>query len=127
MTKKKVIKNTEPKFTGYKVLVKEGNKLMSCTSAGLRVQYISDKFVSPRRWGGPLTVFDSKFLAVGFCEKILPNHKESDIKVYRCEYIPTMVQHVWRYRDGGLKSKAVSELPEKTTLAKRVKLLKRVI
>lgn len=129
-TQTKVAKKTkpvEPKFFGFKVVVKEGNKLMSCTSAGLKVQYITDKFVTPRYWGGPLAVFESKFLAVGFCEKLLPTRKEDSIRVYRCEYIPTIVQHVWRYRDGGMKMKHVSELPEKTTLARKVKLLKRVI
>jgi hypothetical protein len=126
----KVMKKTkkpETKFFGFKVVVKEGMKLMSCTKAGLSVQYITDKFVSPRSWGGPLTVFESKFLAVGFCEKLLSTVKEQNIRVYRCEYVPTIVQHVWRYRDFGLKYKHVSELPEKSVLAKRVKLLKRVI
>ena len=117
----------EPKFFGFKVVVREGVKLMSCTKAGLSVQYITDKFVKPRMWGGPLTVFDSKFLAIGFCEKLLSTVNEANIRVYRCEYIPTKVQHVWRYRDGGIKSKSLSELPERSTLAKAVKLLKRVI
>ncbi len=123
----KKMKKPEVKFFGFKVVVREGVKLMSCTKAGLSVQYITDKFVSPRMWGGPLTVFESKFLAIGFCEKLLSTVKEENIRVYRCEYVPTMCQHVWRYRDGGLKFKSINELPEKSILAKRVKLLKRVI
>ena len=119
-------KNTETKMSGYKVLVMVGKKLVSPTKSGLKCQYITDKFVSPRRWGGPLTAFTEKEMAIYWAGKQRINYGKENVRVYRCEYIPTLVKHVWRYRYENLKSKPLSELPENTVLAKRIKITKRV-
>ena len=123
---KKVVKPAEPKFFGFKVVVKEDGKLVSATSAGLKVHYITDKFVYPRRWGGPLTVFNTLGRAMMFKEEKMSDTNPDNIKVYKCEYIPTIVEHVWRYRGGEMKTRRVSELPEMTMVAKAIKLMKKV-
>lgn len=108
---------------GYKVVRKVGNELLSASVKGLRIRFVSDKFVGPRTWGGPITLFDSPYSAVGFIEKL--NDKEN-MRVYRANYIPTIVDKVWRFMDGSLDVKNLSELPEHTVLARKVKITKRI-
>lgn len=122
--KAKVVKPANP--IGYKVVLRDGKDLVSCSKAGLRVKYLVRKFVRPRTFGGPLTLFSDKFTAIGFIHE-LAQHKDAKLcKVYRAEYIPTTVNYVWRWRDGGMKGKFLNELPKGTVLARRIKILNRV-
>lgn len=123
---KKMVTKTDESKIGFKVVVKEGNSLVSATSAGLKVTYVTDKFVSARMWGGPMTVFDTLGRAVMFMEEKVAPELRKDARVYRCKYIPTKCNHVWRYRDGNMKIKSVMELPEKSVLAKKIMILKKV-
>jgi hypothetical protein len=128
--KKKVVKMAKPvddTEIGYKVVTKIDGKLMSATSAGLAVQYKTKEYVKPRMWGGPLTVFCRKDFATEFAKKVgFIEGKKCDTHIYECRYVPTKVCHVWRYRMGGMVMKNVNDLPEKTQLAKKVKLVKMV-
>lgn len=118
----------DKEVVGYKVVRRVGRKWESCTSAGLAVTYLVGRWVKPRIWGGPLTVFRDDRLAIGFSHKIIRDNPSAEVAVYRCLYFPTKVEHVWRYRIsmGGLIQKSASSLPEETTLAKRIKITKRV-
>ena len=122
MSKKtKAVKVVNP--IGYKVLRKIGQKLMSSSSKFLKVQYISGKFVKPRTYGGPLAVFTSKYQAIGSIEKL--DHK-GQMRVYRCEYIPTTANLLFRFAEGGLQTKELDTCPMGTVLARKVKLLKKI-
>ena len=125
INKKSVIKSKKEvaKSIGYKVVRKIGNKLMSCSVKGLKVQYIRDQFSIPRMWGGPVTLFNNVYDAIGFIKKL---EDKDNMKVYRSEYEPTIVDKVWRFMDGSLDVKNASELPVGTVLAKKIKILKKV-
>lgn len=127
MKKVKIVRVSVPKNPiGYKVVLKDGQKLVSCSKSGLRVQYIGGKFAVPRTYGGPLTLFTNKYSAIGFIEKLAKFKDPELCRVYRAEFVPTECVHVWRYRNGGLKAKSISELPVNTVLARKVKLLDKV-
>lgn len=120
------VKKVEPKFFGFKVVRKKEGKLMSCSVKGLRVQYITDKFVGPRTWGGPLTLFKSLGRALVFKEEAMKHINPDELRVYRCEYIPTIVDIGYRYMEGKMDMRPLSEMPEGTVLARKVKILKKV-
>ena len=122
-TVSKLVKKSEPKYFGFKVVRNVKGKLKSCSVGSLIVQYVTDKFVGPRTFGGPLTIFTNIYEAVGFIKKL--DHMES-MRVYRCEYIPTDVQYCGRFLVSGVEVKMGSDVPPGTIFARKVKLLKKV-
>lgn len=117
----KKMKKVEPKFYGYKVVRKVGGKLVSCSVGKMIVQYVSDKFVSPRTFSGPLTLFTNPYQAIGFIQKL--DHKEQ-MRVYRCEYVPTEVNYAFRGLVDGMEVR--KDFPDGTILARKIKILKKV-
>lgn len=110
---------------GYKVVKREDDKLVSASVGNGKVIYAPGIEVKPRMWGGPLTVFSSKFRAIGFIAE-LSDETRPVCEVFKCEYVPTKAQSVWRLKDLMINSKPLAELPTGTTLAKSVKLIEKI-
>ena len=111
---------------GYKVVLNDNeNKLVSASVGSGKVIYAKDITVKPRMWGGPLTVFFSKFRAIGFIAT-LSDEKRDKCSVYKCEYEPTKAMSVWRLKDLMIDSKPLCDLPEGTALAKSVTLKEKI-
>lgn len=128
LKKNKMVKKTvtakkpvTPKYYGYKVVRKVGTKLQSCSVGKMIVQYISDKFVGPRMFGGPLTLFSNKYEAIGFINKL--DHKE-DMRVYRAEYIPSALTYCFRGLVDGMDVR--TDITSGTVLAQKIKILKKI-
>lgn len=116
-------KKKKERLIGCKVLKRVGKKLVSCTNAGLKVVYRNGVIVSPRLWGGPLTLFTTIETAKSFADKL---KDKKAVRIYEAEYLPTVCASVWRYRNGGLKSMLLADLPRGTVLSKGIKLVKKI-
>lgn len=107
---------------GYKVVkVNSDNKLVSASVDKGSTEYGVGVTTKPKMWGGPLTVFASKFRAIGFIAE-LSDATRPLCRVYKCHYETTKAQAVWRLVNYMPESKKLSDLPEGTILAKNVTL-----
>lgn len=112
--------NNEIKI-GYKVVLNRDGKLMSGSVDTAKVEYAKGIMTKPRLFTGPLTVFTSKFLAIGFIAQ-LSDANRPIAEVHKCNYETTSCQTVFRVKDCMIDSKPLSELPHGTALAKNVTL-----
>lgn len=106
---------------GYKVVLNKDGKLVSGSVDKGSVEYARGIMTKPRLFTGPLTVFTSKFLAIGFIAT-LSDANRPIAEVYKCNYETTTCNTVFRIKDCMLNSKPLSELPHGTALAKNVTL-----
>jgi len=106
---------------GYKVVKNIDGKLISGSVDKGSVEYARGIMTKPRLFTGPLTVFTSKFLAIGFIAT-LSDANRPIAEVHKCNYETTSCASVFRVKNCMIDSKPLSELPHGTALAKNVTL-----
>lgn len=111
---------------GYKVVkLDDDGKLVSASVGVGKKEYAYGVMTKPGMWSGPLTVFASKYRAIGFIAE-LSDETRPKCQVWKCNYEPTKAQAVWRLKDLMPDVKPLQELPEGTLLAKNVVLTEKI-
>jgi hypothetical protein len=109
--------------TYYKVVWRNGSKLVSTIPGMGEVRYLIRRWTTPLPGNGPLCVYKS-------LDDIYGHHNDAAIGflIFECKIIPSSLRKVWyQVLSGKVIEKNIEDLVPGTVLADKVKLIRRVI